>query len=118
MAEPEEPTKSTPEEPKAEESTPTPAPAASQEDEKAPAPKSQEAEEAPAAKSQESEKAPVQAAIQALPATNNSRAATGIVETTGTQGRRFMNRCSMSHRNCHPKLTRQPPTSGHSSRCR
>src|SRR5467141_709931 len=36
MAEPEEPTKSTPEEPKAEESTPTPAPAASQEGEKAP----------------------------------------------------------------------------------
>jgi len=59
MAEPEEPTKSTPEEPKAEESTPTPAPAASQEDEKAPAPKSQEAEKAPAPKSQESEKAPV-----------------------------------------------------------
>ena len=59
MAEPEEPTKSTPEEPKAEESTPTPAPAASQEDEKVPAPKSQEAEKAPAPKSQESEKAPV-----------------------------------------------------------
>src|SRR5437764_14406744 len=50
MAEPEEPTKSTPEEPKAEESTPTPAPAASQEDEKAPAPKSQESEKEPVAK--------------------------------------------------------------------
>src|SRR5438132_8796654 len=50
MAEPEEPTKSTPEEPKTEESKPTPAPAASQEDEKAPAPKSQEAEKAPAPK--------------------------------------------------------------------
>ena len=50
MAESEEPTNPTPEEPKLEESKPTPAPAASHEDEKAPAPKSQEAEKAPAAK--------------------------------------------------------------------
>ena len=50
MAESEEPTNPTPEEPKLEESKPTPAPAASQEDEKAPAPKSQESEKAPAAK--------------------------------------------------------------------
>ena len=59
MAESEEATNPTPEEPKLEESKPTPASAASQEDEKAPAPKSQEAEKAPAPKSQESEKAPV-----------------------------------------------------------
>ena len=58
MAESEEPTNPTPEEPKLEESKPTPAPAASQEDEKAPAPKSQEAEKTPAPKAQESEKAP------------------------------------------------------------
>jgi len=58
MAESEEPTNPTPEEPKLEESKPTPAPAASQEDEKAPAPKSQEAEKAPAPNSQEAEKAP------------------------------------------------------------
>jgi small subunit ribosomal protein S11 len=58
MAESEEATNPTPEEPKLEESKPTPAPAASQEDEKAPAPKSQEAEKTPAPKSQESEKAP------------------------------------------------------------
>ena len=58
MAEPENPTDSTPEEPKAEESKPTPAPAASQEDEKAQASKSPEAEKAPAPKSQEGEKAP------------------------------------------------------------
>jgi small subunit ribosomal protein S11 len=58
MAESEEPTNPTPEEPKLEESKPTSAPAASQEDEKAPAPKSQEAEKAPAPKAQESEKAP------------------------------------------------------------
>jgi small subunit ribosomal protein S11 len=58
MAESEEATSSTPEEPKAEESKPTPAPAASQEDEKAPAPSSQEHERAPAPKSQEAEKAP------------------------------------------------------------
>jgi len=57
MAESEEATNPTPEEPKTEESKPTPAPAASQEDEKAPASKSQEAEEAPAPKSQEAEKA-------------------------------------------------------------
>ena len=74
MAEPEEPTKSTPEEPKAEESTPTPAPAASQEDEKAPAPKSQEAEKAPATKSQESEKAPpAKADAQAKPAKKSAK---------------------------------------------
>ena len=58
MAESEEATNPTPEEPKLEESKPTPAPAASQEDEKVPAPKSQEAEKTPAPKSQESEKAP------------------------------------------------------------
>ncbi len=58
MAESEETTNPTPEEPKLEESKPTPAPAASQEDEKAPAPKSQEAEKTPAPKAQESEKAP------------------------------------------------------------
>jgi small subunit ribosomal protein S11 len=58
MAESEEPTKPTPEEPKTEESKPTPAPAASQEDEKAQASKSQEAEKAPASKPQEAEKAP------------------------------------------------------------
>src|SRR3989440_11813758 len=74
MAEPEEPTKSTPEKPKAEESTPTPAPAASQEDEKAPAPKSQEAEKAPATKSQESEKAPpAKADAQAKPAKKSAK---------------------------------------------
>src|SRR6478672_10283292 len=55
MAESEEATDPTPEEPKLEESKPT---AASQEDEKAPAPKSQETEKAPAPKAQESEKAP------------------------------------------------------------
>jgi small subunit ribosomal protein S11 len=58
MAESEEATNPTPEEPKTEESKPTPAPAASQEDEKAPASKSQEDEKAPASKSQEDEKAP------------------------------------------------------------
>ncbi len=58
MAESEEPTKPTPEEPKTEESKPTPAPAASQEDEKTQASKSQEAEKAPAPKSQEAEKVP------------------------------------------------------------
>jgi small subunit ribosomal protein S11 len=50
MAESQSPTDPTPEEPKAEESKPTPAPAASQEDEKAQASKSQEDEKAPAAK--------------------------------------------------------------------
>src|SRR6266480_2163453 len=50
MAESEEATNPTPEEPKLEESKPMPAPAASQEDEKAQASKSQEAEKAPAAK--------------------------------------------------------------------
>jgi len=74
MAESEEATKSTPEEPKAEESKPTPAPAASQEDEKAPAPKSQEAEKAPAPKSQESEKAPpAKADAQAKPAKKSAK---------------------------------------------
>jgi small subunit ribosomal protein S11 len=58
MAESEEATNPTPEEPKAEESKPTPALAASQEDEKAQSSKSQEAEKTPAPKSQESEKAP------------------------------------------------------------
>ena len=58
MAESEEATNPTPEEPKLEESKPTPASAASQQHEKAPAPKSQEAKKASAPKSQESEKAP------------------------------------------------------------
>jgi len=58
MAESEEATNPTPEEQKLEESKPTPAPAASQEDEKAQASKSQEAEKAPAPKSQEAEKVP------------------------------------------------------------
>jgi small subunit ribosomal protein S11 len=57
MAESEEPTKPTPEEPKAEESKPTPAPAASQEADKAPASKSQEDDKAQASKSQEDAKA-------------------------------------------------------------
>ena len=74
MAESEEPTNPTPEEPKLEESKPTPAPAASQEDEKAPAPKSQEAEKAPAPKSQESEKAPpAKADAQAKPAKKSAK---------------------------------------------
>src|SRR6266581_933039 len=50
MAESEEPTNPTPEEPKLEESKPMPAPAASEEAEKAPTPKSQESEKAPAGK--------------------------------------------------------------------
>src|SRR5436305_1702528 len=58
MAESEEATNPTPEEPKLEESKPTPAPAASQEDEKAQASKSQEAEKAPVPNSQEAEKTP------------------------------------------------------------
>jgi len=58
MAESEEATNPTPEEPNLEESKLTPAPAASQEDEKARAPESQEAEKTPAPKAQESEKAP------------------------------------------------------------
>jgi len=52
MAESEEATNPTPEEPKLEESKPTPAPAASQEDEKAQASKSQEGEKVPAAKAE------------------------------------------------------------------
>jgi len=68
MAESEDATNPTPEEPKAEESKPTPAPAASQEGEKTAAPKSQEAEKAPAPKSQESEKAPTAKADAAKPA--------------------------------------------------
>ncbi len=52
MAESEEPTNPTPEEPKAEEPKSTPAPLASQEAEKAPALKSQEGEKAPAAKAE------------------------------------------------------------------
>jgi small subunit ribosomal protein S11 len=68
MAESENPTDPTPEEPKTEESKPTPAPAASQEDEKAQASKSQEAEKAPAPKSQEAEKAPASKADAAKPA--------------------------------------------------
>jgi small subunit ribosomal protein S11 len=50
MGESEEATNPTPEEPKTEESKPTPAPAASQEDQKTQASKSQEAEKAPASK--------------------------------------------------------------------
>ena len=50
MAESEEPTNATPEEPKTEEPKPTPAPTASQEDEKAQASKSQEGEKASAPK--------------------------------------------------------------------
>ena len=68
MAESEEPTKPTPEEPKTEESKPTPAPAASQEHEKAQPSKSQEAEKAPAPKSQEDEKAPAPKADAVKPA--------------------------------------------------
>jgi small subunit ribosomal protein S11 len=52
MAESEEATNPTPEEPKTEESKPTPAPAASQEDEKAQASKSQEAEKVAASKAE------------------------------------------------------------------
>jgi small subunit ribosomal protein S11 len=66
MAQSEEPTNPTPEAPKLEESKPMPAPAASQEDEKAPAAKSQEAEKTPAPKAQESEKAPA-AKVDAAP---------------------------------------------------
>jgi len=68
MAESEDATNPTHEEPKAEESKPTPAPAASQEGEKTAAPKSQEAEKAPAPKPQESEKAPTAKADAAKPA--------------------------------------------------
>ncbi|PYJ29112.1 MAG: 30S ribosomal protein S11 [Verrucomicrobia bacterium] len=68
MAESEEPTNPTPEEPKLEESKPTPAPAASQEHEKAQPSKSQEAEKAPAPKSQEDEKAPAPKADAVKPA--------------------------------------------------
>jgi small subunit ribosomal protein S11 len=57
MAESESPTDPTPEEPKAEESKPTPAPVDSREGEKAPAPKSQEAEKVPAAKADAAPKA-------------------------------------------------------------
>ncbi len=74
MAESEEPTNPTPEEPKLEESKPTPAPAASQEDEKAPAPKSQEAEKTPAPKAQEGEKAPApKPDAQAKPAKKSAK---------------------------------------------
>jgi small subunit ribosomal protein S11 len=50
MAEPESPNNASPEEPKTEESKPTPASAASQQDEKAPGSKSQDSEKAPAPK--------------------------------------------------------------------
>jgi small subunit ribosomal protein S11 len=50
MAEPESPTDPTPEEPKTEESKPTPASAASEQDEKAPGSKAQDSEKAPASK--------------------------------------------------------------------
>ena len=72
MAEPENPTDPTPEEPKAEESKPTPAPVASQEAEKTPAAKPQEGEKAPAAKSESppkpAKKAPKQKKEQPAPA--------------------------------------------------
>jgi small subunit ribosomal protein S11 len=68
MAESEEATNPTPEEPKTEEPKPTPAPAASQEDDKAPVSKSQEGEKAPASKSQEGEKAPAPKADAVKPA--------------------------------------------------
>jgi small subunit ribosomal protein S11 len=68
MAESEEATNPTPEEPKLEESKPTPAPAASQEDEKAPAPKSQEDEKASPSKAKEVEKAPAPKADAVKPA--------------------------------------------------
>src|SRR5437667_12132296 len=58
MADSEEATNPTPEEPKLEESKPTPAPAVSQEEEKVQASKSQEDEKAQASKSQEAEKVP------------------------------------------------------------
>ena len=64
MAESEETTNPTPEEPKLEESKPTPASAASQEDEKAPAPKSQEAEKTPAGKADAAPKPPKKPAKQ------------------------------------------------------
>jgi small subunit ribosomal protein S11 len=73
MAESEEATNPTPEEPKTEESKPTPAPAASQEDEKAQASKSQEAEKAPASKPQEAEKAPASKADAAKPAKKSGK---------------------------------------------
>src|SRR5204862_8048822 len=58
MADSEEATNPTPEEPKLEESKLTPAPAVSQEEEKVQASKSQDDEKAQASKSQEPEKAP------------------------------------------------------------
>jgi small subunit ribosomal protein S11 len=67
MAESENPTDPTPEEPKAEESKPTPASAASQQDEKAPGSKSQDSEKAPASKSQEGDKVPASKADAAKP---------------------------------------------------
>src|SRR5207244_12245916 len=67
MAEPESLTDPTPEEPKTEESKPTPASAASQQDEKAPGSKSQDREKAPASKSQEGDKVPASKADAAKP---------------------------------------------------
>ena len=67
MAEPESLTDPTPEEPKTEESKPTPASAASQQDEKAPGSKSQDSEKAPASKSQEGDKVPASKADAAKP---------------------------------------------------
>ena len=67
MAEPESPTDPTPEELKTEESKPTPASAASQQDEKAPGSKSQDSEKAPASKSQEGDKVPASKADAAKP---------------------------------------------------
>jgi len=67
MAEPESLTDPTPEEPKTEESKPTPALAPSQQDEKAPGSKSQDREKAPASKSQEGDKVPASKADAAKP---------------------------------------------------
>jgi small subunit ribosomal protein S11 len=73
MAESEEATNPTPEEPKTEESKPTPASAASQEDQKATASKSPQDEKAPAPKSQEDEKALASKADAAKPAKKSAK---------------------------------------------
>jgi len=67
MAEPESLTDPTPEEPKTEESKPTPASAPSQQDEKALGSKSQDSEKAPASKSQEGDKVAASKADAAKP---------------------------------------------------
>jgi small subunit ribosomal protein S11 len=73
MAEPESPTDPTPEVPKTEESKPTSASAASQQDEKAPGSKSQDSEKAPASKSQEGDRVPASKADAAKPAKKPAR---------------------------------------------